>query len=259
MTKETRLLRDQGFELLRVPDENDPNDQRLVLRDLTDERMHPLAVDFLEPRHLHRLKHGVSKRQPMARALGFGSAKRAEAPYVIDATAGLGVDAFFIAALGCRVRAIERSPTVAALLEDGLRRLRAAVDRGECEPHEALKGIVDRLTLTVGDARDILASLSEAERPDVIYMDPMYPEEGRSETALPKKAMRMFRRLIGEDADAELVFEIAREKARDRVVVKRPLKAPPIAGVRPTHSFEGKTARYDMYQSLSGLGVGRIR
>lgn len=247
MTGESQLLREQGFELLRVQDEHDPNGQRLVLRDLTDERMHPLAVDFLEPSLLYRLKHGVSKRQPMARALGFGSSKQGGAPYVIDATAGLGVDSFFMAALGCRVHAIERSKTVASLLEDGLRRLRAAVARGEGEPYEALKGIVERLSLSVGDAREVLSSMTEDERPDVIYLDPMYPEEGRSESALPKKAMRMFRRLIGEDADAALVFEVARKKARDRVVVKRPLRAPPIAGVRPNHSFVGKTARYDMY------------
>jgi len=247
-----RRLQNLGFELLRVQDEHDPHDGRLVLRDINEGRMLPLAVDFLEPRLLHRLKHGLSKRQPMARALGFGSAKKAGRPYVIDATAGLGVDSFFMAALGCRVLAVERSETVAALLEDGLRRLRAAVARGGVEPYEALNGIVERLSLVKGDAREVLASLDEAECPDIVYLDPMYPEEDRSESALPKKGMQMFRRLIGDDADVESVFEIARKKARDRVVVKRPLRAPPIAGVRPTHSFEGKTARYDMYHSQTG-------
>ncbi|MBS7406431.1 MAG: class I SAM-dependent methyltransferase, partial [Coriobacteriales bacterium] len=31
-----------------------------------------------------------------------------------------------------------------------------------------------------------------------------------------------------------------------RIVVKRPLKAPALAGRKPSHSVEGKTIRYDV-------------
>ncbi len=40
-------------------------------------------------------------------------------PDVVDATAGLGRDAFVLASVGCRVRMLERNPVVAALLDDG--------------------------------------------------------------------------------------------------------------------------------------------
>lgn len=210
---------------------------RLVLRDLSDPKLHPLAVDFLEPQKIHRLKYGLGKGQPLPRALGLKSLRPEGAPYVFDATAGLGTDAFFMAAMGCRVHAVERSPVVYALLEDGYERL------AQCEE---MAEIAARLTIECGHAAELLRALAEDERPDVIYLDPMYPEEGRSESALPKKPMQMFRRLIGDDHDSAELFDAARAVARERVVVKRPLRAPAIAE-KPTHVFEGKTARYDMY------------
>jgi 16S rRNA (guanine1516-N2)-methyltransferase len=111
---------------------------------------------------------------------------------------------------------------------------------------EVLKTLTRRLTFEWADARVVLENLSEEERPDIVYLDPMYPHESRAESALPKKAMQIFRRLIGSDSDAKQVFEIARYRAHNRVVVKRPLHADPIA-VAPSHVFKGKTARYDMY------------
>lgn len=212
-------------------------DDRLVLRDLEDPRVLPLSVDFLAPALLHRIRHGLGKSQPLARALGIKGAAR---PFVIDATAGLGVDAFVMAAYGCRVRALERSPEVAALLADGFERL---------SRNDEFAELSMRLSFEHANSIEVLASLSDADRPDVIYLDPMYPEEGRSKSALPKKGMQMFRRLIGEDQDVDSLIAIAREKARDRVVIKRPLYAPPIAGV--AHSFEGKTARFDLILAKS--------
>ena len=41
---------------------------------------------------------------------------------MLDATAGLGRDAFVLASLGCQVTLIERVPAVAALLENGIER-----------------------------------------------------------------------------------------------------------------------------------------
>jgi 16S rRNA (guanine1516-N2)-methyltransferase len=225
-----------GFQLERIVDSSGV--ERLVLRDLLNEKVNPLCVDFLDPAVLYRLKHGLSKNQSIARALGLKSLRSTDAPFVFDATAGMGVDAFFIAALGCRVRAIERSAVVYALLEDGKRRL---------DLKSEMREVSTRLSFELGDAFHVLTGLSEDQRPDVVYLDPMYPDEGRSESALPKKAMQMFRRLIGDDLDSSRVFEIACERARDRVVVKRPLHAEPVGGSRPTHVFVGKTARFDMY------------
>lgn len=227
-----------GFSLNRVT--NADGVERLVLYDLLDPSLSPLSVDFTSAALTHRLSHGFGRNQSIGRAIGLRAGEAA--PFVIDATAGLGTDTLVMAALGCRVRAIERSETIFALLEDGKTRLEEkAIDDPSFLP------LSQRFSFEHGDARSIILSLSEAERPDVIYLDPMYPEEGRSKSALPKKSMQIFRRLLEGDLDADDLFSAAISRARKRVVVKRPLKAPHLASSRPTHIFEGKTARFDLY------------
>jgi 16S rRNA (guanine1516-N2)-methyltransferase len=234
-------LEDRGFSLESI-------NGVLSLRDLQDESLQPLSVDFSSPQLLHRLRTS-GKNQPLAKAIGLKDA----APYVIDATAGLGTDALVLASLGCRVRSIERNETIFALLQDGHERLKAA------EPELAAQ-----LTFEHGDSREILKSIAKVAalegaslaltpvaavsdlRPDVVYLDPMYPDEGKTKSALPKKTMQMFRRLLDGDLDADQLWTAAMAVALKRVVVKRPLSAPPL-GRKPNHSFEGKTARFDLY------------
>lgn len=227
----------KDFSLETIEVDGEP---RLVIRDLTDDALTPLSVDFSSGELLHRLRTGVSKNQPLAKAIGLKSLTADPPLSVIDATAGLGTDALMLAALGCRVRAIERSETIFQLLQDGERRLRASAD-------EKLRAIATRLTFERGDAISVLAHLGESARPDVIYLDPMYPDEGKHKSALPKKTMQIFRKLLDGDQDAERLWEVAMGAALQRVVVKRPLKAPALGSRKPTHTFEGKTARLDMY------------
>ncbi len=200
---------------------------RLVLHDCAHPRMKSLVVDFrLRPNE-------QSRRQPLARALG-------KAAYsVIDATAGLGQDAVRMAAWGHEVLALERSPVIAALLEDGLRR--ASRDA-------RLAALLDgRLRVQCMDAREML----EQEPPaDVVYLDPMFPEK-RRRSALARKEMRFLRALVGEDEDAVELVALARRRARRRVVVKRPSHAGPLAG-KPDFSQGGKLVRYDVYLSSGG-------
>ena len=82
-----------------------------------------------------------------------------------------------------------------------------------------------------------------SEKPEVIYLDPMYPTKEKS--ALPRKEMQILEGLVGADSDQETLFELALKKASDRVVIKRHKNTPPFQ--EPTHSFEGTTTRYDMY------------
>lgn len=170
-------------------------------------------------------------RDLLARAVG------ASAESVVDATAGLGRDAFHLASIGKRVTLIERSRLIAALLEDALER--AQVGEGA----EA----ASRMRLVAGEAIDYLLRVasSEDERPDVVYLDPMYPHRGK--TALPGKGMALFRDLVGPDADAPQLLRAARAAARKRVVVKRPAAAPPLAGPSPSGALVGSTTRYDIY------------
>lgn len=195
----------------------------------------PLGVDFVAGRAAHRRQFGGGRGQLIAKACGLS---KGLSPQVVDATAGLGRDAFVLASLGAPVLLIERVPAIAALLGDGLARAAKA-------PETA--AITARMTLCVGDAASQLASLvaQAAFEPQVIHLDPMFPH--REKSALVKKEMRLFRALAGDDDDAPRLLEAALDVATHRVVVKRPRKAPPIAGPAPQHTLTGKTSRYDMY------------
>ncbi|MBF0369001.1 MAG: class I SAM-dependent methyltransferase [Magnetococcales bacterium] len=204
----------------------------LELRHLGQTRQHPLYIDFVGGRFGHRRRGGG--RQSLARAVGF---KGGIKPRVVDATPGLGRDAFLLAALGCRVEMVERSPIIAALLADGLKRAR--------EAPETQKIARDHLHLVVGDARAYLTNTPTTQRPDVVYLDPMYPH--RDKSALVKKEMRWLRELVGNDSDAPQLLAVALESAKKRVVVKRPRLAPPLEGPAPGFIIPGRTTRFDVY------------
>ncbi len=165
---------------------------------------------------------------------------------VADATAGLGADAFHLAAHGVRVHMFERQPLVAALLEDALDR--AAAGRAGEDARRAAA----RLGLTCADARTALSALDPA--PAVVLLDPMYPDTGKR--ALPNKGMALFRTLVGADEDAGELLLVALRAARRRVAVKRPVRAAPLGAASgapaPSGSVVGTTTRYDLYAPLAG-------
>lgn len=156
---------------------------------------------------------------------------------VFDATAGLLRDSCMLAAAGAEVGVGERSPVIAALIEEGL--ARSASQPGLAE-------LVSRLHFQPGDSRARLDALAgEARRPMVVYLDPMFPH--RDKSALVKKDMRVFRAVVGEDTDADALLAPALRAATRRVVVKRPRHAPWLDGRKPSLVQEGKSARFDIY------------
>ncbi|MCS5635988.1 MAG: class I SAM-dependent methyltransferase [Myxococcota bacterium] len=161
---------------------------------------------------------------------------------VIDTTAGFGADAFALAALGHRVLAWERSPIMVALLEDGRRRALAEPD---------LRAAAERLQIRCGDSLGLLPRLDE--RPDAVYIDPMYPAGRRPKSALPPLEIQLLRRLVGRESDAGALLAAALETGAGRVVVKRPPAAPALPGPLAA-SHAGKLARYDVYR---GAGPAR--
>ena len=197
----------------------------------------PVYVDFVEGALAHRRRFGGGRGQTIARAVGL---KGGANPRVLDATGGLGRDAFVLASLGCSVTLLERSTVVAALLEDGLMR---AMRDAELGPW-----IGQRMHLVHADALVWMAELAEADFPEVVYLDPMFPH--RSKSALVKKEMRLFQQLVGADTDADALLAAAQRIARKRVVVKRPDYAPPLANYPPSMTIEGKKHRYDVYVTL---------
>ncbi len=208
--------------------------ERLELREPGPNAPGPVYADFAAGAVAHRRRFGGGRNQPLARAVGF---KSGAAPTVVDATAGLGRDAFVLASLGCTVRLVERSPIIAALLRDGLRRATRDPDIGPL--------VAERLSLTAADGREYLRELAENQRPDVVYLDPMYPP--RRKAALAGKEIRSLRQLAGDDDDASELLIVALTGARRRVVVKRPRLAPALAGPPPGFAIVAPNTRFDIY------------
>jgi 16S rRNA (guanine1516-N2)-methyltransferase len=190
-----------------------------------------LVVDFVGGAVGHRLRFGGGRGQDLPKACGLTKGGN---PSIVDATAGLGRDAFLLASLGCEVTLIERVPAMHALLAEGLERAR---DAG---PEFA--EIIARMTLLAGDAKDVLQGLS----PDVVLVDPMHPP--RKNSALVKQDMRVLREIVGADPDARELMDVALSVAKKRVVLKWPLRGDPLPGLRaPSHQIIGKSTRYDVF------------
>lgn len=212
---------------------------RLALLSLNEPNMAPLVVDFCSGKMAYRAAKVQQNREVICKAVGM---KQNAFPSIVDATAGLGRDTFVLAAAGSNILALERSTVVYLLLRDGLNRTQ----------HSELSSISERIQLQQRDARDWATDFASTNRneeatsfPEVVYMDPMFPE--RKKSAAVKKEMQFFQRLLGFDPEPETLFELALSIATKRVVVKRPAKAPTITERKPTMQYTGKSARFDVY------------
>lgn len=194
----------------------------------------PVTADFGSAAMRHRRRSG--QNELLGRAVGVSARRR---PHILDATAGLGRDSFVLADMGCGVTLCEREPVIAALLQWGLAQAVASEDAW-------LAGVARRMQLKAGDARDYFADGGVTA--DVIYLDPMFPP--RDKSAAVKKEMALFQLLLdSEAAQQDAVDLLAWALGQDvaRVVVKRPARAEPVAGVAPSHDIVGKAVRFDVY------------
>ena len=189
-----------------------------------------LQPDF--PDMVPRLRQGALQRELLVRA---ARVKGVAAPTAVDATAGLGADALLLAAAGFAVTLCEHDAVIAALLRDALRR--AVAD-------PALADSVARMRLVEGDSVELLAHLPEP--PDVVYLDPMFPERRKS-AAVKKRfqLLHLLERPCAERAQEEMLAAALAAHPR-KVVVKRPAKGPHLAGAKPSYSVAGKAVRYDV-------------
>lgn len=181
-------------------------------------------------RLLPRLRPDRLGRELLVRA---ARVRGVEAPTAVDATAGLGEDSLLLAAAGFTVTMYERDPVIAALLRDALERAAAV---------PALAGACARMTLVEGDSIDGLRSLDAA--PDVVFLDPMFPE--RTKSAAVKKKFQLLHHLERPcDNEGEMLDAALAARPR-KVVIKRPPKGPLLAGARPSYQVTGKAVRYDV-------------
>jgi len=187
-----------------------------------------MSFDFNELKSYHERQKYAFTKEPLYRALGLKGKLAEQKKSIWDTTCGTGKDSVLIHHFGASLTSFERHPIVYLLLQDALRRF----------------PLLD-FELIFRSANFYDGKLSS---PEVIYFDPMYPSKKKS--ALPRKEMLIFKELVGEDLDAGDFLEWALSKALERVVVKRPLEAPPLKP-NPTASYSGKSTRYDMYKIFS--------
>ena len=184
-----------------------------------------VCVDFVSGRLDYRRQKGGGEL--IAKAINTKQHQQ-----LIDATAGLGRDAFILASQGCNVTLFEQHPVVAALLSDGLRR--ALSD-------EQTQDIAQRMRLMAQS----FVTAEHTQAPPVVYLDPMYPH--RQKSAAVKKEMAYFHDLVGQsDDDARLLLQAAKV-AQKRVVVKRPRLGEFLAQQQPDYQYTGKSTRFDVY------------
>lgn len=177
-----------------------------------------------------RLRPDKLSRELLVRAAKI---KGAAAPVAIDATAGLGEDALLLAAAGFTVQLFEQDPVIFALLEDAFARAAATPE---------LAPIASRMHATRENSVNALQSL--ASRPDVVYLDPMFPE--RTKSAAVKKKFQLLHHLEAPCENAEELLSAALLARPRKVVIKRPAKGPYLAGKKPSYSLTGKAIRYDV-------------
>lgn len=198
-----------------------------------------ISIDFLNGTLAHRQQFGGGRGQAIAKAIGLKPGITAS---VLDATAGLAGDAFVLATLGCPVTLLERSPVIFALIEDALER---------ASLNERFQPLLERgFQLFNKDANDyIRLALATKETgktaPDVIYIDPMYPQ--RKKSALVKKDMQILQQLHGRDENSAELLNNALLYAKKRVVVKRPVNAETLNEKLPDTCIKSKKTRYDIY------------
>ncbi|MBP3894191.1 MAG: class I SAM-dependent methyltransferase [Atopobiaceae bacterium] len=179
---------------------------------------------------LPRLRQPNLSRELLVRA---ARVKGVAHPMAVDATAGLGEDSLLLAAAGFTVVLCERDPVIAALLRD-------ALSRAAEQP--LLAEAVSRMQLVEGDGAAVLGGLEQA--PDVVYLDPMFPE--RRKRGATNKKLQLFQRLESPCEDEAALMNAALDAHPRKVVVKRPLKGPYLAGIKPSSSLAGKVVRYDI-------------
>lgn len=205
-----------------------------------------ISIDFLKGSLAHRQQYGGGRGQAIAKAVGL---KSGTVPSILDTTAGLAGDAFVLATMGCPLTLIERSPVVYMLIENAVERaqlsekfqtiLKQGFHLINCDANDYIKQQLKRKN----SANHSTAKPTAV--PDVIYIDPMYPE--RKKSALVKKEMQILQRLHGIEDDPSELLENALLYAKKRVVVKRPIHAETLNSRVPNTCIKSKKTRYDIY------------
>ena len=185
--------------------------------------------DFAETM-MHRVTNGRLQHEMLVKA----ASSEKEGRKAIDATAGMGEDAFLLAAQGYEVTLYEQNPVVAALLKDAIRR---------AKKNQILKDIAGRMKVVEADSVESMSKLLDPV--DVIYLDPMFP--ARQKSSLINKKLQLIQKLEPPCSEETDLFDAALKVCPSRIIVKQPLKSECLAGREPSYTLKGKAIRYDCY------------
>ena len=179
---------------------------------------------------LQRVTNGRLQHEMLVRAAKSDKPGRK----AIDATAGMGEDAFLLAAQGYEVTLFEQNPVIAVLLKDALRR---------AKKHPVLKDIASRMNLVQDNSVEGMSKLLDPV--DVIYLDPRLP--ARQKSSLINKKLQLIQKLEPPCSEETDLFDAAISASPSKIIVKRPLKSEFLAGRKPSYTLNGKAIRYDCY------------
>ena len=248
--------------------------------------MQPFFIDFCPP-STSKLGQRLGKQNQK----GSESLLKAVSPFklgddgngaiVFDFNAGFGQDSIIMALGGARkVHMVERDPIVGLLLADAMRRLELIscleVDKDDIQNvHESeilrARDLFQKLSLYQYDSiefaksvrlhqLDVQDTLKGIARPDVCYLDPMFPP--RTKSSAVKKNMQILHGLFKHDEmkgdrieEEKKLLKEALMLANKRVVVKRPAAALPLGFEKdvdtdiklPSYSLKGSVNRFDVY------------
>lgn len=226
-----KLAAGLGTDFLPFPD---PEAERVLL--VLGEKGLSLTDGRLEIRGdlsalLPRLKTANLRQELLVKAAKIKAA--GEPPIAVDATAGLGEDSLLLAAAGFRVFLYEYDPVIAALLADAMERARKLPE---------LEEALGRMELRCEDSISALPCLPFT--PDVVLLDPMFPE--RQKSASVKKKFQLLHQLEKPCSDEEALLDAAFSSGAHKILIKRPVKGPLLAGRKVSYSLGGKAVRYDV-------------
>lgn len=203
-----------------------------------DSQLYKVPLHWNEPKFLQRFKKGLSKKELFSKALHL---KTADSPVtVFDMTGGFATDSLMMARMEFEVVIFEESAFLFDLLAWNLRS--GFLDT---ELNVYLKNIKN---VHWGDSTLLVQQQVESSGvPQVIYLDPMFPDK-RKKSLAPKEMqlLQLFLNHSDLEDKAQHLLDIGLDIGSKKVVLKRPLKSPTLSP-KPTHQFEGKTIRYDIY------------
>ena len=201
----------------------------------------PFCIDFINNKN----RIDRPREELVVKAIG-------KADLVVDLTAGLGRDSMLIASSGQRLCMIERNPTLYRLLYDGLSRyvltkpdLDVSLYNVDSTNQTLVAEIVSKHFYHSPEELAINKNIT-------VYLDPMYPSGLVGKSSLVKKETQVLHRLVGategeDQSNNLLLFQSAIHIATSRIVVKRPIKSPPLCDIPPHNTIKGTKQRFDVY------------